>query len=129
MPPDSITVNNNMNLGLTFLTVSSPVTQPHYCAFTSPLLVCHLFITRPILGIVYCILDSFPLTNSFVYFDAKITFSFFFYFASFFFPVGGHMCAMAHMWSSEDIYMELVLSVYLHVGSGDQTQMVGTFIL
>lgn len=35
--------------------------------------------------IVYCILDSFPLTNSFVYFDAKITFSFFFLFWSRFF--------------------------------------------
>ena len=32
---------------------------------------------------------------------------------------------MAHLWSSEDIYTELVLPVLLHVGSGDQTQMVG----
>lgn len=50
LPPDSSTVNNNMKQGLTVLTVSSPVAQPHYCAFTSPLLVCHLLITRPILG-------------------------------------------------------------------------------
>lgn len=49
--------------------------------------------------IVYCILDSFPLTNSFVYFDAKITFSFFFFGGvDFFFCIiflscwGTHVC-------------------------------------
>lgn len=77
LPPDSSTVNNNMKQGLTVLTVSSPVAQPHYCAFTPPCL-CVIFSSHAQFSeIVDCILDSFPLMNSFVYFDAKITFSFF----------------------------------------------------
>lgn len=34
----------------------------------------------------------------------------------------GAVCAMAHMWRSEDNYVESILSFGPYVGSGDQTQ-------